>query len=255
MKVGDNKINQSQFFEFITGKELSWQSIIYDLIKTEQLDPWDINIGVLANRYIDIVQQLEEANFFISSKVLLACSLILRLKSEILLNRHLQSINEALYGVKDGKKQEFEKIEIDDEELPLLVPKTPLPRFRRVTLKELMGALNHAIETENRRIKKEIKVKQAEKASSIVLTKLGRVPLGDRIKNIYLRVRKHLNSPEMIKMKYSELAPSREEKISAFLPVLHLTNDEKLYLEQENHFDEIFMMLENLNVKMDESKE
>ena len=95
MERGD-RINQNQFFDLITGEELSWQSIIYDLIKTEQLDPWDIDLGILAQKYVTIIQQLEDADFFISSKVLLACSLLLRLKSEILINSYIQDLNDAL---------------------------------------------------------------------------------------------------------------------------------------------------------------
>lgn len=81
------KVGQEQIHDLLFDNRLSWQTIIYDLINSEQLDPWDINLSVLANKYIEKVRLLEEANFFISSKVLLAASLLLRLKSEILLSR------------------------------------------------------------------------------------------------------------------------------------------------------------------------
>ena len=240
------KLNQSQVFNLITGEELSWQAIIYDLIKTEQLDPWNINIGVLANKYIETIEQLEEADFFISSKVLLACSLLLRLKSDILLNKHIQSLDEALYGKQENSKYSLERIEIDEDELPLLIPRTPMSRHRKVTLKELMTSLNKAIDTENRRIKREIKTKQAEKSALVVLPKTSRIPLRTRVKEIFERIRQHLKKPEQIHMKYSELAPSKEEKIASLLPILHLSNKEKVYLKQSNHFEEIFMTLEML---------
>ena len=136
--IPSNKISQNQFFDLITGEELSWQSIIYDLIKTEQLDPWDINIAVLAEKYVQIIQQLEDADFFISSKVLLACSLLLRLKSEILINSYIQDLNDALYGRKDEKRYELERIEIDENDLPILSPRTPMARHKKVTLQELI---------------------------------------------------------------------------------------------------------------------
>ena len=151
---GEDRINQSQFFDLITSEELSWQSIIYDLIKTEQLDPWDIDLSVLADKYVEIIAQLEEADFFVSSKVLLACSLLLRLKSEI--NSYIQDLNDALYGKKEESRFELERIEIDENELPILTPRTPMARHKKVTLQELMNALNHAINTETRRIKREI---------------------------------------------------------------------------------------------------
>lgn len=248
----NNRINETQFYDLITGEELSWQSIIYDLIKTEQLDPWDIDIGVLAEKYLEIITQLEEANFFISSKVLLACSLLLRLKSEILANRFIQSLDEALYGKKADTKYEIERIEIDENELPILVPRTPMPRYKKVTLKELMSSLNKAIETESRRIKKEIKGIQAEKSALIVLPKGDRVPLKTRIKDIFARVKQHIEAQNKIHMTFSELAPSREEKIFSFLPVLHLSNNEKIHLRQPIHFEDIQMSLERQKEEIDD---
>ncbi len=234
------KLNQDQVFDLITKDELSWQIIIYDLVKTEQLDPWNIDIGVLADRYLQIIQKLEEADFFISSKVLLACSLLLRIKSELLVNKHIQDLNDALYGKKPQKPYELERIEIEEDELPILVPKTPMPRYRKVTLNELMSALNKAIETENRRIKKEIKQKYAEKSALIVLPKKT-IPLKIRIKDIFARIKSHIKTKQ--KMMYSELAPSKEEKRACFLPVLHLTNDNKLCLHQPQPFEDICLML------------
>jgi segregation and condensation protein A len=239
------KIGQNQFFDMITNQEVGWQTIIFDLVRTEQLDPWNINITILADKYMEVIQKMEEANFFVSSKVLLACALLLRLKSEILVNRDLPSLDEAIYGKKETKKVEPIRIDIDEEDLPLLIPKTPLPRSKKVSLQELMQALSQAIETENRRIRKEIKVRQAQKATEIVMPHLNRIPLKDRIKSIYSLIFQRLGQ-EMIEMKYSELAPSREEKIISFLPVLHLYSEEKLHTHQEKHFDDILLSIKRL---------
>ncbi|MCK5449712.1 segregation/condensation protein A [Candidatus Pacearchaeota archaeon] len=241
MEKGD-RINQNQFFNLITSEDLNWQTIIYDLIKTEQLDPWDIDIKLLAERYIEVIQQLEEGNFFISSKVLLACSLLLRLKSEILINSYIQDLNDALYGRKDGKKYELERIEIDEGELPTLVPRTPMARHRKVTLEELMSALNNAINTENRRIKREIKGQQARKSLLTVMPRGVQIPLKVKVKNIFGIIQGHLgqNNPHM---KFSHLAPTKEEMLASFIPVLHLSHNQKIYLKQQIHFDEIHMSL------------
>ncbi len=239
---GEDRINQNQFFDLITGEDLNWQTIIYDLIKTEQLDPWDIDIKLLAERYIEVIQQLEEGNFFVSSKVLLACSLLLRLKSEILINSYIQDLNEALYGRKDEKRYELERIEIDEGELPTLVPRTPMARHRKVTLKELMAALNKAVDTENRRIKREIKGRQAEKSVLAILPKGVQVPLKVKVKNILKIIQYHIGQDNS-HMKFSHLAPSKEEMLASFIPMLHLSNNEKLYLKQEVHFEEIHMSL------------
>jgi len=240
----NDKIGQDQFFDLITSEELSWQSIIYDLIKTEQLDPWDIDIAVLADKYIEIIQQLEIADFFISSKVLLACSLLLRLKSEILINSYIQDLNDALDGKKEDKKYEPERIEIEGE-IPILIPRTPMTRHKKVTLAELISALNQAIETENRRIKRTIKGRQAEKIVLTVLPQGTHVPLKVRIKNIFDAVTSHFNQGNS-HINFSQFAQSKEEKLACFVPMLHLSNEGKIFLRQEKHFDEISITLKML---------
>jgi len=248
---GKNKIGAGQFYSLITGGEVSWQAIIYDLIKTEQLDPGDIDIGVLADKYAVVVQQMEEADFWVSSKVLLACSLLLRLKSEILLNRYIQEMDEAIYGKSDDKKYLLERIELDEDEIPILVPKTPMARYKKVTLQELMGALHKAIETENRRIRKDIKARQAEKSALVVLPNSNRIPLKDRISNIFERINGVIKKPKEEHITFSQLAPTREEKLASFLPVLHLSNSNQLYMTQLKQFDEIYLRLEQLQEEID----
>lgn len=245
MESGD-RINQSQFFNLISSNEHGWQTIIYDLIKTEQLDPWDIDLATLAEKYVSTIQQLEEADFFISSKILLACSLLLRLKSEILINSYIQDLNDALYGRKDAKHYELERIEIDENDLPILTPKTPMARHKKVTLKELMSALNHAINTESRRIKKEIKGHQARKHILTVLPKDNFVPLKVRIKSIFGIVKNHLNENDH--MKFHHMAQSKEEQLASFVPILHLSNNSKIFLRQPEYFSHIHMTL-NLHPK------
>jgi segregation and condensation protein A len=239
------KIGQEQFYDIITSKDASWQAIIYELIQSEQLDPWDIDLATLAQKYLERIKALEEANFFISSKVLLAASLLLRIKSEILLNQQLRSLDDILFGKKEEKKSVMERIEIDSDELPELIPRTPLPRFRPVSLNELLSALGKAINTENRRIKKEVVARRAEQLSQVDILKV-KVNIRDRIRQIYAKIKTYF-SREQTRLAYTALAgTSREDKIAAFLPVLHLENQQKIWLEQEKHFDEIWIWLYSL---------
>ena len=124
---------QEQIHDLLFSREIGWQEIIYDLINTEQLDPWDIDISILANKYLQKIQRFEEENYFVSSKVLLAAALLLRIKSEILLNRYIKSVDEILFGKEEKEIRKFERLELDGE-IPELVPKSPIPRFRKVSL-------------------------------------------------------------------------------------------------------------------------
>ena len=154
MEKGDKKsVKQEQVHDLLFSRQIGWQDVIYDLINTEQLDPWDLDISILTEKYLEKVQQYEENDFFVSSKVLLAASLLLKIKSEMLLNQYIKSIDEILFGKIEKKVTTLERIELD-EEIPELIPRSPMPRFKKVTLKELVASLDQAIATENRNKKR-----------------------------------------------------------------------------------------------------
>jgi len=242
-------VKQEQIHDLLFSREIGWQEIIYDLINTEQLNPWDLNITLLTNKYLEKIQELEEADFFISSKVLLAAALLLRIKSEILLNKYIKSIDEILFGKKEQKKHILERIELEDE-IPELIPRSPIPRFKKVTLKELIESLNKAIITENRRIRKEIINKNALRESSISLPKKN-FSIKDKIKEIYDKLFSHLNEgKEKKKVSFTEfVGENKEERIISFSSLLHLENQKKVWLEQVNHFEEIHIWLKKVYLK------
>ena len=248
------RVGQSQIHELLFGEKLSWQAIIYDLINTEQLDPWDVDISLLSGKYLEKVSELEEANFFVSSKVLFAASLLLRMKSDIILNRDIPGLDDVLFGKKEEKKYTQERIELEDGEIPDLIPRTPIPRFKKVTLQELMSALGKAFKTENRRIGREIVSRQRQREMEIVMPK-STFNLKNKIKEIHGKL-KNIFSNRNERLAFSELLNlhdkknlSREDKIAVFVSLLHLDNQQKVWIEQENHFEEIWIMLKSLYEK------
>jgi segregation and condensation protein A len=240
---------QEQVHKILFNNEIGWQEIIYDLINTEQLNPWDINITILTEKYLEKITSMEEADFFISSKVLLAASFLLRIKSEILLNKYIQSIDDILFGKKEKEKTVLERIELD-EVIPELIPKSPIPRFKKVTLNELMDSLNRAIGTENRRISKEILNKNALRETSFSIPK-RRFSIKNKIREIYEDLFTHFEkNNDQKKISFTKfVGNNKTERIIAFSPLLHLENQKKVWLEQENHFDEIHIWLKKIYLK------
>ncbi|MEK6801010.1 MAG: segregation/condensation protein A [Nanoarchaeota archaeon] len=240
-----NRVGQEEIQGLLFGEQLSWQAIIYDLINTDQLDPWDIDLVLLTSKYLEKIRAFEEANLFVSSKVLFAAALLLRIKSEILLNKYIPSLDIILFGQKEEKKYKQERIELD-EEIPELIPKTPLARFKKVTLEELMSALGKAVATENRRIEKVVLQRQQEMETSISLPKM-RINIKDKLKEVYDKLKSILKFKRE-KISFSDFSgKSSEDKISTFVPLLHLDYQHKVLLEQEGHLQEIWIWLKELH--------
>jgi len=245
------KISQEQLYDMLVSRELGWQAIIYDLIKTEQLDPWDIDLSLLSRKYVERVQhlqELEEGAFFISSKVLLAAAILLRIKSEIL-HDNIQSIDEILFDRKKNRDEIVSQSSLVDfasefeKDQNYILPRTPLPRNRKITLQELMSALDRAINTEHRRIKKMITAQRIKRNFDFVLPKPG-INIKEKIRELYLKIRSFFSKGRNEKLTFTQLAgEERNERIACFLPLLHLDNQGKINLEQAKPFDEIDIWL------------
>lgn len=250
MEMSNGKMGNSEIYNLLVSRELSWQQIIYDLIQSEQLDPWDIDLSILAQKYLEKIRGLEDANFFISSKILLAAAILLRIKSELLLKYYIKSLDEILFGKEEKKEKLPLNINLDD--VNDLIPRTPLPRMKKVTLQELMSALNRAIMTEHRRIKREIYTKHAITRFEAFLPK-RRTNVRLKIRELYQKIIRFFSKDKDQKMSYTQLTNnSREEKLSSFMPILHLDNQEKIMLEQLNHFDEIYIYLKSRTISQED---
>jgi chromatin segregation and condensation protein Rec8/ScpA/Scc1 (kleisin family) len=110
--------------------------------------------------------------------------------------------------------------------------------------------VNKTIKTENRRIEREVVKKNSLRQSSMSLPK-SKINLRSRIKEIYKKLFFHLGKNDnMQKISLSEFVEGKkEEKIISFLPLLQLENQEKIWMEQEFHFDEIYIWLRETYLK------
>ena len=245
----NDRIGHNEIYNLLISRELSWQAIIYDLIKSDQLDPWDIDLTILTRRYLEKIHELEEASFHVSSKILLAAAILLRIKSEMLLSKYIKSLDEILFGKEEEKEKPPFSINLDD--VSDLLPRSPLPRTKKVTLDELMAALNRAMTTEHRRIKKEISVRHALSRFDAFLPK-HRTNIREKIKEVYGKISSFFSKENSEKMTYSQLAETKEEKLSSFMPILHLDHQEKILLEQLKHFDEIYIYMKSRDMQEEE---
>src|SRR3989338_8024538 len=117
--------------------EITWQTILLDLVKTGEIDPWDVDISILANKYLEIIKKLQESNLYISGKVLLASAILLKIKSELLITEDIGSLDNLMFPAPMEELDQFmdngsRRIILDNE--PRLTIKTPQARKKRVNI-------------------------------------------------------------------------------------------------------------------------
>lgn len=240
---------QKQIYEMlVTDDEVTWQTLLYDLIKKEEMSPWDIDVSLLTQQYISTLKSLKEHNFRISGKVVLAAALLLKMKSTRFVGEDMLEIDRLIHAGEEVSEEEFydELAEefhtpgnISDHEKFTLIPRTPQPRKRKVSIYDLMNALDKALEVRRRRILNAMPGE--EELTSIPARK---VDLHKIIKGLFSRIKGHFSSGNTY-LSFSQLLTSedKEDKIYTFLPLLHLSNMQKVELEQKEHFGEIAVHL------------
>ncbi|MBI2670855.1 segregation/condensation protein A [Candidatus Woesearchaeota archaeon] len=235
---------QDQILDMLLKKdEITWQSILYDLVNSEQMDPWDIDISLLSQRYLETIKKFQETNFFISGKVILASAILLKIKSEKLLDERLARFDSILFNqpLDDLElMQEFEEKNqrIKLMENPRLTVKTPLARKRKVSLNDLISALEKALEVDKRRTLRNMALMSVPENIKIPEKKFD---ITEKIKEIYDKIKHLFTTKKTGKITFTELVPSnkKEDKVYTFIPLLHLANQEKIDLNQEIPFGEI----------------
>ena len=231
-----------KIFEVIYGKdEVTWRRLLYELVKTEQMDLWDINISLLTKQYIETIKKLKELDFRVSGEVLLAAAILLKIKSNRLLNEDLSELDRLL----TESEESIEELDIgeaheahEEREKPVLIPRIPQPRKRKVSMFDLVEALEKALEVKRRRVLNSIppmNIEAPKKTKDIT----------EIIREIYMKIKSFFYRNKQNKVTFSQLVPSqtKEDKVYTLIPLLHLTTQRKIDISQQEHFGEIDIML------------
>lgn len=240
---------------FSKADEITWQSIIYELVKNEQMDPWDIDVSILTQKYIDMLRTLKEHDFRVSGKVLLAAAILLKIKSTKLVGEDLSELDRLLIGVEEG----IEELGFDETgeipklgEIPTLIPRTPQPRKRKVSIFDLVEALERALEVKKRRLLNSIPPLNLEAPKK-------KRDITQIIREVYGRIKSFFISALKDKLTFSKLLPSesKEDKVYTFIPLLHLAQQNKIELVQDIPFGEIqvLLMKKEEEIKLEEKNE
>jgi len=212
------------------------------------MDPWDIDVSILAQKYIEMLRSFKEHDFRVSGKVLLAAAILLKMKSNKLVGDDLTELDRLLIGV----EEEMEEIGFDEtntqqlDEIPPLTPKIPQPRKRKVSIFDLVEALEKALEVKKRRLLHSLPPLNLEAPKK-------KKDVTEIIREVYGKIKSFFISALKGKLTFSKLLPSnlKEDKVYTFIPLLHLAQQNKIELLQETHFGEIEILLKK---KQEEAK-
>ncbi len=213
-------------------EEPAWKIILLDLVKREKMDVWAIDLVKLSSAYLEKIRKLQSSNLKIPANAILACAILLKLKS--------RSISFSF--LKEEKEPEISEEEIREmnEMLPELTPLTKV-RESSVSLDELMHQIEAVIRKTKQRSEK-MRKNGEEYRPKFVMPAFDEKEIEDKIEEIFSLVATKADSEGLVL--FSQLCEKNPvAMVEAFVPLLFLANKKRLFLFQESFFGEIIVSL------------
>ena len=205
--------------------------ILVSLAKNGEIDPWNIDIVEVTDKFLRQVEEMEKMDLRVSGRTLLYAAVLLRMKSNALVE-----VEEPGDIIED----DFSDFEISDYPVPAL----PLRRTSRrpVTLEELLSELKKAELVEKRRLER-FENKREERRATVeeVLSIAHEEDIESRVGRMRNLLDDMFEKQENVK--FSEIAHplDRPGKVMAYLALLFLATKKEIWLEQEELFGELFI--------------
>lgn len=211
-------------------------SILIDPSKVDD-DPWSVDVAELIIGFLERMREMECFNYWVSGKALLSASIIHRLKTEILLQLAYMSDSK-----KEEEKERTEKVDIPPIPMPFRITS------RKVSLAELLFALQQALFTEQKRA---TRGKTREEASVVVEVEPEEVVLDALHEEWDVEAKANEIYSKIVSLgqeivTFSSLVggskAGRESVIETLLALLFLSIRGAIYIWQERPGGEIYIM-------------
>jgi segregation and condensation protein A len=222
--------DEENILKMIIEKE-SWEEVIYQIVSLENLNPWDVDLIKLTDRFMEYMGKLEKFDFRIPGKIVFVAALLLKLKADYL------SIFEEEETIEDIAKQpQIVDLGIDPSLVKLGLPMRRMPK-RQITLEELMGALQKAMQV---RVKRDLR-KHAWRER--IASQIVEEDITKKIERVIGEIETAMRKQHSDQITFNDLVKDwkRDEIISKFIPLLHLEQDKKISTEQLEFFKDIII--------------
>jgi len=224
--------------------EQPWEETLDFL--TSDMPAQDIDIALLADRYRSYLSELQEYELSVPAKAIRVCAELLKLKARAIYYQEEEQENEENpMDFEDEAMLEEEAWEEDTTELKvgpdLDMPVKQKPK-RRMQIGELKDALRDAVEVNKKR-----EQRQERRMEMDQQFEMDEQDINDKLDSLLGSIRNIVSTETREKVNFEKILEQKdkEEKIEKFKHILHLENDEKVELIQEEFMGDLEIKPEN----------
>ena len=263
-KMNNNLLNAEDLESSIYGKTGEFDAndgigILVDMAKQGKIDPWNIDILDVTEKYLQRMIELKSLNLRVASRTLLFASILCRLQSNVLAGLSLEDFQDeeqdnTIYDddgfiVEYPEDQEFiptSNVVSFDEALQRRTS-IRLNRNRVVTLKDLIKQLEFYEKLEKRASMKsahERAKRHVRNYSRLTPEEIVSMAHEEYIEEAVLKLKDNLEQifAQEEKIELKELTMLGMDKISAYIALLFLCRDTDYELEQKEFYSDLYVV-------------
>ena len=260
IKVLDGTVDFGSNTEFISRsgikKDIQTDAIeiILDLVREGKLDPWNIDIVDLYDKYMKRISELKQDNLRSVGKAILFSSTLLKIKSDILQGISINDFDpEPMdYFEDDNFETDYEQMQIPTNNIvsfdEVLQRRTSvrLNRKRNVTLKDLIRHIQFYEDLEKKyAIKSALdrKERRVRNYSSLKAAEIKELAHEEYVEEVVEKMRQNLcqilSREENIELR--ELCLLGFDRSSAFIALLFLAREEEYEISQKDFYGKLYV--------------
>jgi len=252
-------------FDFVStvnpvSQELDGIEILVSMAKTGKVNPWNIDIVDITDKYLSQMFQMKAQNLRVTGRTLLFAAVLLKLKSNILENidvNEFEGVNKDFneFDMNDDFEPEYENdyntnnvVSIDE----VLQRRTSvrLNRNRVVTLKDLIRQLEfyemidkkQSIKNAHERAKRRVR-SYANLSSEDIINLAHDEYIEDGVQRLRENLEHIFKNGGRVEL--NELTLLGMDKISAYIALLFLSADSDYELEQDEFYADLYVVKGN----------
>ena len=206
--------------------------VLVDLARRGEIDPWDIDIALATEKFLQYIDSLERRDLRIPARTLLYASILLRLKSDQM---------EGQEEEEENPPEEIEEAAPQREEVLDQLPRPPLRRHtkRPVTLDELISELKKAEVVGRRKAMRERWPLLEEKK---ILDPSHEEGIEERIKALGPILDEMFTEKTCLTFQEINIRDgAAQEEVTNYISLLFMAQRRTVWLEQEEIFGELFV--------------
>jgi chromatin segregation and condensation protein Rec8/ScpA/Scc1 (kleisin family) len=208
-------------YKLVLADELGWESLISSIVREEAMDPMDIDLIKMTDRFLAIIAN-NRIDYRYAGRFVHTAVILLRMKSDRLADDILNKNINKSEGSGDSKYVKAVPFDV------LISPKLPLIRNRKITFTELINTIREALRYSTKtKVNFELQLKE--------------IRMEDMINLLVDKLIRAFGLKEVIALSDLLTKKDRKELVYTLLPLLFLSNMDKVELDQLEPFAEIYV--------------